>query len=60
MKFVNFSPDRWPDLLALLRSGYTQRDYNPQGWSLKRTGVPPLSVVAQGPDAADDWIQSQA
>jgi len=60
VKFVNFSPDRWPDLLALLRSGYTQRDYNPQGWSLKRTGVPPLSVVAQGPDAADDWIQSQA
>ena len=56
VRFINFKPDWWPNLLELLEAGYSPRQYNPQGWNLSRAGVPPLEVVRKGRDAADDWI----
>lgn len=58
VKFRNFDKDLWPDLLALLKAGYTPKQYNPQGWKLTNSGVPPLEVVRRGPNAADEWIMS--
>jgi hypothetical protein len=49
-----------PDLLVLLKEGYSPRDYNPQRWSLKHSGVPPLNVVKMGREAADHWIMLQS
>ncbi len=58
VRFINFDKELWPDLLTLLKAGYTRRQYNPQDWKLKGSGVPPLDVVRRGPDAADEWIMS--
>lgn len=58
IQFRNFDPNWWPDLLTLLKAGYTPRQYNPQGWNLKHSGVPPLDVVRRGPQAADEWLTS--
>jgi hypothetical protein len=58
VSFRNFNPDWWPNLQELLNAGYSHDQYNPEGWSLKGKGVPPLEVVMQGPDAANDWIVS--
>ena len=58
VRFLNFDKDLWPDLFTLLRAGYTRRQYNPQDWKLKGSGVPPLDVVRRGPNAADEWIMS--
>ena len=58
VSFRNFDKDLWPDLLDLLKAGYTRREYNPQGWKLTNSGVPPLNVVRRGPNAADEWIMS--
>ena len=59
IEFLNFDPGLWPDLVELLKAGYTRRQYNPQDWKLTRTGVPPLEVVRRGPDAADEWIMGK-
>ena len=59
VRFRNFDASLWPDLYAVLKAGYAQRQYNPQGWKLNGSGVPPLEVVRRGPDAADEWIMER-
>ena len=53
------SPRVTSRILCLMRAGFIRRDFNPQGWGLDKSGVPPHSIVRQGRDSADAWIMER-